>query len=110
MDPRNSEHVAEFEKALLAWTDSRFLSREQLRVVAMFTMYLVNLADHDGWSLDGYSWKESEYLGCLVVKATVDGVPSVVFTNAATAIGGMSIFLRKMEAGVLEWVKDKFRS
>lgn len=110
MDPRNTEHIKVFEQSLLDWTDSRFLTREQLRVVAMFTMYLVNLADQDGWVLDGYSWKESEYLGCLVVRATVDGIPSVVFTSAQTPISGMKVFLRKMEAGVLEWVPDKFRT
>lgn len=108
MDPRNSEHVQEFEKALLSWTDARFLTRDELRTVAMFTMYLVNLGDHDGWVLRGYSWKESTYLGCLVVKAVVDGVPSVVFTNAKTAVASMRIFLRKLEGDFLEWVPDKY--
>lgn len=108
MDPRDAEHVREFERALGDWTDSRFLTRDQLRTVAMFTMYLVNLAEHDGWSVRGYSWKDSEYLGCLVVKGIVDGVPSVVFTNAKTPIAGMRIFLRKLEGGFLEWVPDRF--
>lgn len=109
MDSKNSAHVQAFEHSLEAWTDSRFLTREQVRVLAMFTMYLVNLADDNGWQFDGYSWKESSYLGCLVVKATVDGVPSVVFTNAATAVAGMGIFLRKLDADLLEWVPDKYR-
>lgn len=108
MDPRNTEHVREFEQSLDAWTDSRFLTRDQLKTVAMFTMYLVNLADADGWVLRGYSWKESENLGCLVVKAMVEGVPSVVFTNAKNTVGGMRIFLRKLEGDFLEWVPDKF--
>lgn len=108
MDPRNSEHVEAFEQSLAGWTDSRFLSRDQLRSLAMFTMYLVNLAEHDGWTFRGYSWKESEYLGCLVVKAVADGVPSVVFTNAKTPVEGMRIFLRKMEGDFLEWVPDKY--
>jgi len=110
MDPRNSEHVQTFEQSLSTWTDSRFLTRDQLRTVAMFTLYLVNLAEADGWQLDGYSWKQSDYLGCLVVKATVAGIPSVVFTNAKTPIGGMKVFLRKLDAGLLEWIPDKFRS
>ena len=108
MDPRDTEHVKMFEQSLLDWTDNRFISRDELRTVAMFTMYLVNLADHDGWSLRGYSWKQSEYLGCLVVKATVDGVPSVAFTNAKTAVSSMRIFLRKMEGEFLEWVPDRY--
>ena len=110
MDPRNTEHVQEFERAIADWTDSRFISRDYLRTVAMFTMYLVNSADHAGWKYDGHSWKESEYLGCLVVKATVDGTPQVVFTNAKTAIGGMRIFLRKLEGDFLEWIPDRFRT
>lgn len=108
MDPRDTEHVKEFEKSLAEWTDSRFLEVGELRTLAMFVMYLVNLAEHDGWVLRGHSWKESEYLGCLVVKAEVAGVPSVVFTNAKTLVGGMRIFLRKLEGGFLEWVPDKY--
>lgn len=109
MDPRNSQHVEVFEQSLLEWTDSRFLTRDQLRTVAMFTMYLVNLADHDGWELSGYSWKESPVMGCLVVKARIDGVPYVVFNSARTPINGMRIFLRKMRDDLLEWVPDKYR-
>lgn len=109
MDPTNSQHVEAFEKALLDWTDSRFLSRDQLRTVAMFTMYLVNLAEADGWDYCGYSWKESPSMGCLVVKARIEGVPYVVFTSARTTINGMRIFLRKMEEDLLEWVEDRYR-
>lgn len=108
MGSKNGEYLEQFEQSLLDWTDSRFLTRDQLRTVAMFTMYLVNLAEQDGWVLRGYSWKESEYLGCLVVKATVEGVPQVVFTNAKTPINGMRIFLRKLEEDFLEWVPDKY--
>lgn len=108
MDPKNSEHVEAFEDALERWTDSRFLSRDEVRTLAMFNMYLVNLAEADGWQLRGYSWKESAYLGCLVVKATIDGAPSVVFTNAKTPIASMRIFLRKLEGDFLEWVPDKY--
>lgn len=108
MDPRNTEHVKVFEQSLANWDDSRFITREELRSMAMFNLYLVNLADHDGWTLRGYSWKESEYLGCLTVKATVDGVPSVVFTSAKTPVEGMRIFLRKLEGDFLEWVRDKY--
>lgn len=108
MDPRDSEHVKQFDEALAKWTDSRFVSADDLRTLTMFNMYLVNLADHDGWEYRGHSWKQSDYLGCLVVKAMVDGIPSVVFTNAKTATASMRIFLRKMEGDFLEWVPDKY--
>lgn len=109
MNPMDSEYVQVFEKSLLDWTDSRFVTRDQVRTLAMFGMYIVNLADAGGWRFDGYSWKESEYLGCLVVKATVDGTPQVVFTNAKTTVEGMRIFLRKLDGDMLEWVPDKYR-
>lgn len=108
MDPRDTETIERFEESLKSWTDSRLVSADQIRTMTMFLMYLVNLADHDGWVYRGHSWKESDYLGCLVVKAVVDGVPSVVFTNAKTPIGGMRIFLRKLEGDFLEWVPDKY--
>lgn len=108
MDPRDTEIVKQFDEALKTWTDSRFISAGEIRTMAMFLLYLVNLADHAGWAYRGHSWKQSEYLGCLVVKATVDEIPSVVFTNAKTATGAMRIFLRKLEGDFLEWVPDKY--
>lgn len=108
MDPRDSETIKGFEGALAAWTDQRFISTDDIRTLAMFTMYLVNLADHDGWTYRGHSWKEADHLGCLVVKAIIDGTPQVVFTSARTLTSGMRIFLRKMEGDFLEWVPDKY--
>lgn len=108
MVTKDSECVARFDEALQGWTDDRFVSAAEIRTLAMFNMYLVNLAEEDGWVYRGHSWKESEYLGCLVVKALVEGVPSVVFTNAKTPTAGMRIFLRKLEGDFLEWVPDKY--
>lgn len=108
MDPRDTETIRRFDEALGTWTDTRFVSAEEIRTMAMFLLYIVNLADHAGWKYRGHSWKESEYLGCLVVKAVVDGVPSVVFTNAKTVVSCMRIFLRKVEHEMLEWVPDKY--
>lgn len=108
MDPKDTEAVKRFDEALETWTDERFVSAPDLRTMAMFIMYIVNLAEHAGWQYRGHSWRESEFLGCLVVKAIVDGVPSVVFTNAKTPIASMRIFLRKMEGDFLEWVPDKY--
>lgn len=104
----DNEYVRQFDKALSTWTDSRFISAADIRTVAMFTMYIVNLADADGWVYRGHSWKESDHMGCLVVKAVVDEVPSVVFTSAKTLTGGMRIFFRKMDADLLEWVEDRY--
>lgn len=108
MDPRDTEHVREFESSLASWTDSRFLTREDLSTLAMFVMYLVNLGEAGGWHYRGHSWRESEYMGTLVVRADVGDVPSVVFTSAKTSIAGMRMFLRKLDADLLEWVPDKY--
>lgn len=108
MEPMDTEYVKQFEKALEGWTDQRFVGADDIKTMAMFIMYLVNLADGKDWVYRGHSWKESDYLGCLVVKGVVNGVPSVAFTSAATPVAGMRIFLRKMDADFLEWVPDKY--
>lgn len=105
----NNPTLEQFDRALEDWVDERFITRKELRTVAMFTMYLVNLATHDGWVYHGHSWKESEYLGCLVIKALKDDIPQVVFTSAKTYTDGIAIFLRKMEEDRLQWVPDKYR-
>lgn len=108
MDAKDNKYLEAFDLALADWTDHRFVSADEIRTLAMFHMYLVNLAEADGWVYRGHSWKESASLGCLVVKAVVEGVPSVVFTNAKTSTAGMRIFLRKLEGDFLEWVPDKY--
>lgn len=108
MDPSDNGYVKAFDQSLADWTDSRFVSADQIRTMSMFTMYIVNLAEADGWIYRGHSWKESASMGCLVVKATIDDLPYVVFTSARTTINGMRIFLRKLDEDLLEWVKDKY--
>lgn len=102
-------HVDGLRESLEAWTDHRFVSRGELYALAMFTKYLVNLAEHDGWTYDGHSWKEKTGMGTLTVKATLEGVPHVVFTSGRTYVGSVVIFIRKMEEGWLEWVLDRYR-
>lgn len=104
----DNETLGRFGEALAEWTDHRFITADEIWTLAMFHLYIVNLADEGGWVYRGHSWKEKDHLGCLVVKALVDEVPSVVFTNAATYMGGIRIFLRKLEGDFLEWVPDKY--
>lgn len=109
MTAKDNEHVGEFRKSLEAWTDERFVSRQQLDDLAMFSMYLVNLAEADGWQYDGQSYKVGAPMGCLVVRGTIDGIPHVVFTSGRTHTGCVGAFLRKMRDGYLEWRQDRFR-
>lgn len=106
---RVSPHVKGFEEALLSWTDQRFVSREQIRALAMFSLHLVNLLEAQGWAYYGQSHRQKGAMGCLVVKADHEGTPHVVFTNARTHTSCIVIFLRRLEAGALEWRPDKYR-
>ncbi len=109
MAAKDSPHVAEFRKQVATWTDERFLSRRQLEDLGMFSMYLVNLSEDDGWTYDGHSYKAGVGMNCLTVRATIEGVPYVVFTSGRTYTACVSIFLRKLDQELLEWVPDKFR-
>lgn len=109
MDPMNSAHVKAFHKSLEGWVDQRFISREELETVAMFTMYLVNLLERRGHVYYGYSWKESPRMGCLVVKIDHEGTPQVAFTNARTCTASMRIFLRRLQEDVVDWRPDRYR-
>ncbi len=102
-------HIEGFDEALKSWTDERFASKEELRAMAMFHLYLVNLAEDDGWCYDGHSFKVSTGMSCLVVKSSIEGTPWVVFTNGRSSISCIKIFIRKLEAGVLEWREDRYR-
>ena len=104
----DNEHLERFEEALQRWTDERFVSRADIRTVSMFTGYIVNLAEDDGWAFCGYSLRAGSPMSLLVVKGAIEGVRHVVFTSARTTTGCMRIFLRKMEEGLLEWTPDKF--
>lgn len=105
-----SPHLEEFEQALARWTDERFVSREQVRALSMFSVYLVNLAEREGWEYDGHSFKVASPMSVLTVKATIDGVPQVVFTSGRTHTACVQHFIKKLEQGWLEWRADRYRS
>lgn len=109
MVAKDSEYLEQFRKAVETWTDERFLSRKQLLAAATFFLYLVNLAEEDGWSYDGHSMRVGIPICLLVVKATFDGAPYVVFTSARTTMGCVVTFMRKLAEGLLEWREDRYR-
>ena len=104
-----SPYLEQFEQSLPDWVDERFISREDFRATAMFSMYLVNLLEGVGATYDGHSLSIKTPMCLLVVRGTVDGVPHIVFTSARTPIGCIRIFIRKLEGDMLEWRPDKFR-
>jgi hypothetical protein len=109
MDARESPHVAEFEESLKEWTDDRFISRTEIRDLAMFSKYLVNLSESDGWVYCGHSFKVGLVMHTLTVKAYRNEAPLVVFTTGRTHTDCVRIFMRKLEADALEWREDKYR-
>lgn len=108
MDPRNSEHVERFRTQLETWQDGRFISREAIESLAMFSLYLVNLADADGWVYVGHSFKRGVGLSKLVIKAMLDEQPVVSFISGRTLVSCITIFLRRMEEKSVEWHPDKY--
>lgn len=102
-------HLAALDAALDGWTDERFASRIQVESLCMFSLYLVNLAEDDGWVYDGHSFKVATPMSVLTVKATIDGTPQVVFTSGRTHTGCIVAFVRKLREGWLEWRPDQFR-
>ncbi len=109
MVDKENQHLEQFRVAIEGWTDQRFLSRETLWDLAMFNLYLVNLADEDGWVYNGHSMRIKTPMSLLVVRATIDGVPQVVFVNGRTTSACVHTFLRMMTEGVLEWRADRYR-
>lgn len=109
MGARDNQHVEAFREALDGWTDQRFATREEIEALCMFNLYLVNLAEADGWVYDGHSLNVGSPMCRLVVRGTHDGIPHVVFTSGRTPTACVRIFLRKLDEGWLEWSVDRFR-
>lgn len=49
-------------------------------------------------------------MSTLTVKATIDGVPYVVFTSGRDPASCVRMFIRKIEADLLEWRPDQYRT
>lgn len=108
MSSMANEHLEQFCSSLEDWVDERFISKLELRDVAMFTMYLVNLGEHDGWELRGHSHKRGVPLGTLVVKVVLHEKPLVCFISGRTLVNCIRIFLRRLEEDTVEWRDDKY--
>lgn len=109
MAPRDSSYFKQFEESLEGWTDERFATRPQIRALSMFFLYLVNLSEADGWQYDGHSMRVGTPMSTLTVKATIEGTPYVVFTSGRDPMACIRMFIRKLEAELLEWRPDQYR-
>ncbi|MCK4627156.1 MAG: hypothetical protein KAV00_17725 [Phycisphaerae bacterium] len=102
-------HIEAFDSALEGWNDHRFVTRQELRAVTMFSVYLVNLLEGIGFYYYGHTYTQKGRIGCLVVKADREGTPLVVFSNARSYTRSVIVFLRRLDEDTLEWRKDKYR-
>ena len=107
---RDVPHLDDFDKQLGSWTDERILTREAIRALYLFVEYIVNLGDEDGWEYSGHSFKRSLPLSTLVIKAVIDDTYVVSFISGRTFLNYIRIFLRHVNAGTLEWRRDKYRA
>ena len=105
----DSPHLDEFREALLDWHDERFLTKQELYALALFSVYIVNLSEAGGWVYDGHSLKRGSPMCTLTVKAHVDYIPQVVFTSGRDGTACVRMFIRKLEADLLEWRPDQYR-
>jgi hypothetical protein len=105
----DNQYLERFDEALEAWTDERFVTRQQIRDLATFHMYLVNLAEADGWFYNGHSVKVGYSMTRLTVKATRANVPLVVFVSGTDTTDCIHIFLRHLSEKRLDWTVDKYR-
>ena len=108
--PMANPHLDEFRQALQGWDDERFLKRDELYALAMFFLYIVNLSEAGDWVYDGHSLKMGSPMCTLTVKAHIDGAPQVVFTSGRDSASCVRMFIRKLEANLLEWRPDQYRS
>ena len=69
---------------------------------------LVNFcADHGARLVrQSFTYKDDEVL--MVIKAVRDDLPYVVFISRQSPRGCVSTFIRKAEAGTLNWYPDKY--
>ena len=105
----DNDYAKQFKQACAEWTDHRFVSSDQVYNLAMFSIYIVNLADHAGWLYCGHSYKAGVGMSVLVVKAMVDDMPMVCFTSGRTFCNCVGIFVRKMLNDMVEWRPDQYR-
>ena len=108
-DVLDTEVYRQFEEQLSKWTDNRFLDQDQVRALGLFTVYIVNLADHFGWVYCGHSFKVSVGMSTLTIKSMVDDLPMVCFTSGRTFQNCVKIFIRKMLGDMVEWRNDQYR-
>jgi hypothetical protein len=108
MASSNTVYSDKLDKALEAVPGGCVVSAEDLKAMAMFIVYLVNLLEDHGLGYRGHSLRETGALTLLVVRATAGDDPVCCFISARTSLDCIVVFLRQLDEHRLGWRHDKF--
>lgn len=108
MFDRDNKHLESFAEATKQWTDSRLWSRDDLFCAYIFTCYLGTALELQGVVLRGFSWREGQVLGTLVIKGLQGEAAVVAFISGKTLPEALRILARKIAASLLDWRADRF--
>jgi len=95
-------------RALEQWTDSRVMSAEYLDSVLWFCQHMESQFSRAGMVYRGCVFRSRDDEVLLVVKAIVEGVPSVAFLSGLGTTHCVHRLHRKWEEGTLNWHDDKY--
>lgn len=105
-----SPFLVSWRECVQAWSDERFLTKEELDALFLFATHIVNLGDAAGWEYAGHSYKRATPLGVLTVRAVLDESCVVAFISGRTFLNCVKILLRRIREDTMEWRVDKYRS
>lgn len=100
--------VDRLKEISLEYGDYRVADEVELRLYVWFHMYLFDELSQIQGVERGYTFRSRGLLTLLVYKATVKGLPRVVFITGNSPVDCMKIFCKQFYAGTLKWVDDKY--
>lgn len=110
MSKKQQVHTAEqvFEEWLETGRWEPWFEESQIRALVLFNERMLNVADDQGFTYRGFSWRPGVPYGLLVVRITKDDKPLVCFLNARTLLDTFVLFARKLSGKTIVWKADRF--
>lgn len=90
------------------WTDQRIIPVADLESLLLFLFYVPRVLSESGMRFLGFISRQKQGQTLLTVKAVEGDTPLVVFVTSNNTTGCMVRFLDLLEAGKLNWVRDRF--
>lgn len=91
------------------WTDQREIERIELQALLLFSIYGPCETSQSDDPLTGFSFRQEERQGLLVVRRLREDVHEVCFINGRTFVDCVRIYVRKWLEDTLRWYPDRFR-